>query len=83
VVTLDVPGFVGHSLGGAIATTLAEALITVGEGRLAGLLAQAELPLAVIWGRRDRTVPSRHVRAVRRVRPDAEVELIDRAVTCR
>jgi abhydrolase domain-containing protein 6 len=56
-----------------------EALMTIGEGRLAALLAQTTMPLGVIWGREDRTVPSRNVDAVRRVRSDAEVELIDDA----
>jgi pimeloyl-ACP methyl ester carboxylesterase len=63
----------------ATAQRTSEALMTLGEGGLARLLAQTTMPLGVIWGREDRTVPSRYVLAVRRVRPDAEVELIDRA----
>ncbi|HWF53157.1 MAG TPA: alpha/beta fold hydrolase [Solirubrobacteraceae bacterium] len=65
--------------GGWCSWRTSEALATIGEGRLAALLAQTAQPLGVIWGREDRTVPPRHVTAVRRVRPDAEIELLDHA----
>jgi pimeloyl-ACP methyl ester carboxylesterase len=43
------------------------------------LLAGADLPLGAIWGRADRTVPSFNLGALRRARPDVQVELLDRA----
>jgi pimeloyl-ACP methyl ester carboxylesterase len=61
------------------ATRTAQALASVGEGRLGALLADARAPLGVIWGREDRTVPITNLGELRRVRPDARVELIERA----
>jgi len=57
----------------------AEALAIVGEGRLAAMLAETTLPLGVIWGREDRTVPITNLGALRRVRPDAHVQTLERA----
>jgi pimeloyl-ACP methyl ester carboxylesterase len=59
---------------GAARTT--EALAAIGDGCLARLLEEVAMPLGVVWGERDRTVPPRLVAAVRRLRPDAAVELI-------
>lgn len=56
-----------------------EALEMIGEGRLGALIAGTDVPLGVIWGRSDRTVPIVNLGALRRARPDVEVELLDRA----
>ena len=37
------------------------------------------MPLGVIWGTRDRTIPARLARSIREIRPDAEVILIEQA----
>ena len=63
----------------ASAKRTTEALQTITAVDLRPLLREASVPLGVIWGREDRTVPPRHVMAVRRVRPDAEVEMLDHA----
>ena len=56
-----------------------EALEMIGEGRLGPLLAGTDVPLGAIWGRADRTVPIVNLGALRRARPDVEVELLARA----
>ncbi len=53
-----------------------EALATVAEGHLPALLSAAACPVGAIWGERDRTIPASRARALLRVRPDAEIELI-------
>lgn len=61
------------------ATRSSAALLAITEADLRPLLAQARIPLGVIWGASDRTVPVRLAQVVRDTRPDAEVVVIERA----
>jgi pimeloyl-ACP methyl ester carboxylesterase len=63
----------------ASAQRTGEALEMIGEGRLRGLLSRTDVPLGAIWGRADRTVPIVNLGALRRARPDVQVELLERA----
>jgi pimeloyl-ACP methyl ester carboxylesterase len=56
-----------------------EALRTITTTDLRPLLARTSVPLGVIWGEEDRTVPVRTAAAIRALRPDADVRLIERA----
>jgi pimeloyl-ACP methyl ester carboxylesterase len=62
----------------ASAQRTSEALATVTAIDLRPLLRRACVPLGVIWGAQDRTVPVRLADAVREARPDARVEIIER-----
>jgi pimeloyl-ACP methyl ester carboxylesterase len=46
---------------------------------LSALLAQLELPLGLIWGRRDRVVPITALERIRAIRPDAAVGMLSDA----
>jgi pimeloyl-ACP methyl ester carboxylesterase len=63
----------------ASARRTGEALHTITRADLRPLLARLDVPLGVIWGARDRTVPIRHAEAIRRARPGAEVVVLERA----
>jgi pimeloyl-ACP methyl ester carboxylesterase len=63
----------------ASARRTAAALQTITGTDLRPLLADLRAPLGVIWGARDRTIPVRHVEAIERARPEAEVVVIDQA----
>jgi pimeloyl-ACP methyl ester carboxylesterase len=67
---------VGASAG---ARRTAAAFSTITGADLRPLLRELQCPLGVIWGDRDRTVPVRHVDAVRDSRPDADVVILERA----
>lgn len=53
-----------------------EALATIASADLRSLLERTPAPLGLIWGERDRTVPTRIARAITAARPDAKLELI-------
>jgi pimeloyl-ACP methyl ester carboxylesterase len=57
----------------------AAAFSTITGSDLRPLLARVGIPLGVIWGSLDRTVPIRHADAIRGARPDADVVVIERA----
>ena len=61
------------------ATRTATALATITRANLMPLLRETKMPLGVLWGTDDRTVPARNVDLVRRSRPDARVVMIERA----
>jgi pimeloyl-ACP methyl ester carboxylesterase len=63
----------------ASAQRTGEALATITAVDLRVLLAAARVPVGVIWGAQDRTVPVRYADAVRAARPDAAVVLLERA----
>jgi pimeloyl-ACP methyl ester carboxylesterase len=63
----------------ARAQRTAEALSELGRTDLRPALARSGVPLGLIWGAQDLTVPVSLVRAVKEVRPDAEVVIIERA----
>jgi pimeloyl-ACP methyl ester carboxylesterase len=63
----------------ASAQRTAEALRTITAADLRPLLREASVPIGVIWGARDRTIPARLARSIREIRPDAEVMLIEQA----
>jgi 3-oxoadipate enol-lactonase len=79
--------------GGALAPTEARLLVAASAGArrtpaalaeivgadLRPLLAHATMPLGVIWGAADRTIPPRAIDAIRAWRPDAVVSSIDGA----
>lgn len=54
------------------------ALAGIARGDLGSLLLRTATPLGVIWGEEDRTIPARHVKRVRAVRPDVRVVMIER-----
>ncbi len=56
-----------------------EALSELGRTDLRPALAGSKIPLGIIWGAEDLTVPSSNARAVTAVRPDADVVIIERA----
>jgi pimeloyl-ACP methyl ester carboxylesterase len=57
-------------------TRIGPATSAVLRADLSGLLAQLELPLGLIWGRRDRVVPITALGRIRAIRPSAVVEII-------
>lgn len=63
----------------ASAQRTADALRTITAADLRPLLREARVPLGVIWGVRDRTIPARLAATVREIRPDAEVMMIEQA----
>lgn len=63
----------------ATARRTAPALATITAADLRPLLRRAPAPLGLIWGTADRTVPASVAGLVRSERPDAELELIERA----
>ena len=63
----------------ARATRSTEAFATIAGADLRPLLGRTTAPLGVIWGAADRTVPPRLARVVREARPDAQIQLIERA----
>ena len=63
----------------ASARRTAAALDTIAAESVESALAGTEVPLGVIWGRWDLTVPRRLLAPVQRARPDATVEWIARA----
>jgi pimeloyl-ACP methyl ester carboxylesterase len=66
-------------LASASAQRTAEALATITVADLRSALREAPAPLGVIWGAADRTVPIRHVDAIRHERPDADVVIVEQA----
>ena len=63
----------------ATATRTASALRAVISADLRPLLQDSRAPLGVIWGQADRTIPARGARALLKLRPDARLELVQRA----
>jgi pimeloyl-ACP methyl ester carboxylesterase len=63
----------------ADAKRTAAALLVISGADLQPVLAGIRVPLGVIWGMRDRTVPARVARRVLRARPDADVVMLERA----
>jgi len=63
----------------ASAQRTAAAFAAVAGSDLGSRLRELTVPLGVIWGERDRTVPLRHADAIREARPDAEITVIERA----
>jgi len=63
----------------ASAQRTAAALAAVTGSDLGARLRELTVPLGVIWGERDRTVPLRHADVIREARPDAEITVIERA----
>jgi pimeloyl-ACP methyl ester carboxylesterase len=63
----------------ASAERTASALEAIAGGDVSPRLARTSVPLGVIWGTRDLTVPPRHLGLVREARPDAKVEMIEAA----
>lgn len=57
-------------------TRIGPATSAVLRADLSGLLEQLELPLGLIWGRRDRVVPIGTLEVIRAVRPDVTVETL-------
>jgi pimeloyl-ACP methyl ester carboxylesterase len=57
-------------------TRVGPATSAVLRADLSGLLEQLELPLGLIWGRRDRVVPIRTMGVIRAIRPDVVVETL-------
>jgi pimeloyl-ACP methyl ester carboxylesterase len=57
----------------------ATALAAITRADLSPVLRDTKVPLGVIWGVGDRTVPARNVARVRAARPDARVVMIERA----
>jgi pimeloyl-ACP methyl ester carboxylesterase len=57
----------------------ADALLVISSADLQPLLAATRVPLGVIWGKQDRTVPARTAARVLKARPDADVVVLDRA----
>jgi pimeloyl-ACP methyl ester carboxylesterase len=55
----------------------ASAMATITRADLGPRLAKTAMPLGVIWGTEDRTVPPRLAEAVTAARPDAEIAMID------
>ena len=76
-----IPPAIARQMVGASANAqrTAAALDTIATASIESVLASTHVPLGLIWGSWDLTVPRRHLAAVRRARPDAEVELIARA----
>jgi pimeloyl-ACP methyl ester carboxylesterase len=56
-----------------------EALAAITAADLRPVLRSLRMPVGVIWGAQDRTVPPRHAEAIRAERPDVEMVTIDRA----
>jgi pimeloyl-ACP methyl ester carboxylesterase len=63
----------------AHAKRTAAALLVISGADLRPLLADLRVPLGVIWGVQDRTVPARVARRVLRARPDADMVMLERA----
>jgi pimeloyl-ACP methyl ester carboxylesterase len=63
----------------ASAQRTAPALAAITRADLRPLLRQSAVPLGVIWGESDRTIPAHNVAIVRDARPDARVAMIARA----
>jgi pimeloyl-[acyl-carrier protein] methyl ester esterase len=55
------------------------AFAAIARADLLPLLQRIDLPLGLIWGTQDRTVPARIAAVVRERRPDAEIVMLDRA----
>jgi pimeloyl-ACP methyl ester carboxylesterase len=60
-------------------TRIGPATSAVLRSDLSGLLSELELPVGLIWGRRDRVVPMRALEKIRAIRPDAIVETLPHA----
>ncbi len=60
----------------ASARRLNQAIETVVEADLRGMLADLPVPLGILWGERDRVVPASTARRLRGARPEAPIELI-------
>jgi pimeloyl-ACP methyl ester carboxylesterase len=56
-----------------------EALATITSADLSLALERLPIPVGLIWGARDRTVPARLARKIVRLRPDCQLEMIERA----
>jgi pimeloyl-ACP methyl ester carboxylesterase len=67
---------IGASAG---AQRTAEAFTTITGADLRPLLVRASVPIGVIWGEQDRTIPVRLADVVRSRRPDVEVTVVPRA----
>ena len=67
---------IGASAG---AQRTAPALAAITRANLRPMLEQTTVPLGVIWGVQDRTIPARNVALVRAARPDVRVAMIERA----
>ncbi|HEY5318722.1 MAG TPA: hypothetical protein VIJ20_12110, partial [Solirubrobacteraceae bacterium] len=63
----------------ASAQRTATALAAITRANLVPLLQGTGMPLGVIWGTEDRTIPARNVALVREARPDARVAMIEHA----
>ncbi len=63
----------------AAAERTAEALSAITRADLRPLLAESKVPLGIIWGGADRTIPVRVLGAVRDARPDADIVVIEQA----
>ena len=63
----------------ANAKRTAAALMVISGADLQPVLAGLSVPIGVIWGAQDRTVPARVARRVVRARPDADVVILERA----
>jgi pimeloyl-ACP methyl ester carboxylesterase len=60
-------------------TRIGPAVSTVLRADLRARLTELEVPLGLIWGRRDRVVPISTLDAIHELRPDARAEIIERA----
>jgi pimeloyl-ACP methyl ester carboxylesterase len=63
----------------AAARRISPAMVAIAQADLRPLLDANRVPLGLLWGARDRAVPPELARQIVAARPDAELEVIDRA----